>query len=181
METKVLERELVQRAQNGDQAAFAELIRLYKDSVFSVCLRMCSNYHDAEDAFSIAVASAYKYLDRFRGSSSFKTWFTKIALNACKKQGQKIQKRTEMVQLDSEAGANMRSTGSDIDTRVAVVDQVQTALDQLKPNFREVLILRELAGYTYEEIAAKQRIPLATVKSRLNRARKQMLELLKEE
>ena len=86
-----------------------------------------------------------------------------------------------MMQLDSEAGANMRSAGSDIDTRVAVVDQVQTALDQLKPNFREVLILRELAGYTYEEIAAKQRIPLATVKSRLNRARKQMLELLKEE
>ena len=180
METKVVERELVQRAQNGDQAAFVELIRMHKDTVFNLCLRMTSNYHDAEDAYSVAVASAYKYLQSFRGGSSFKTWFTKIALNATKKQGQKIQKRAEHIQLDSEAGANAQAAGSDLGTRVAVVDQVQAALQQLNPAFREVLVLREISGYTYEEIASKQRIPVATVKSRLNRARRQMKELLQE-
>lgn len=181
MDTKALEKDLVARAQKGSQQAFAELIRMHKDSVFGVCLSMSSNYHDAEDAYSIAVASAYKYLDKFRGGSSFKTWLTKIALNASKKQGQKTQRRQEFVHLDSEAGVNMFASGSDLGTRVAVVDQVQTALGKMKPNFREVLVLREIGGYTYEEIASKQHIPVATVKSRLNRARRQLQVLLKEE
>lgn len=181
MDTRVLEKELVARAQQGSQQAFAELIRMHKDSVFGVCVSMSSNYHDAEDAYSIAVASAYKYLGSFRGGSSFKTWFTKIALNASKKQGQKTQRRQEFVHLDADAGVNALAAGSDLGTRVAVADQVQTALEQMKPNFREVLVLREIGGYTYEEIASKQRIPVATVKSRLNRARKQLQLLLKEE
>lgn len=181
MDTRALEKDLVARAQQGNQQAFTELIRMYKDSVFGVCLSMSSNYHDAEDAYSVAVASAYKYLGTFRGGSSFKTWFTKIALNASKKQGQRIQRRQEFVQLDSEAGVNVLAAGSDLGTRVAVVDQVQSALGQMKPIFREVLVLREIGGYTYDEIASKQRIPVATVKSRLNRARKQLQALLTEE
>ena len=165
--------ELLERARTGDQNAFAELVGRYRGRTWAVCLRIAGNQHDAEDALQNALTAAWQNLDKFRGDAKFSTWIHRIAANAALAV---IRKRRDMP--DENIDTNLASSAPRIDERVAVVEAVQSALTKLPEAFREAIVLREYAELTYADIAAHQGVPVQTVKSRINRARTQLREIL---
>lgn len=165
--------ELLERARTGDQNAFAELVGRYRGRTWAVCLRITGNQHDAEDALQNALTAAWQNLDKFRGDAKFSTWIHRIAANAALAV---IRKRRDMP--DENIDTNLASSAPRIDERVVVVEAVQDALTKLPETFREAIVLREYAELTYSDIAAHQGVPVQTVKSRINRARTQLREIL---
>lgn len=167
------ERELVARARENDQAAFVSLVKDARDRVWGVCLGITGNRQDAEDAMQDAIATAWQGFDRFQGNARFSTWLYRIASNICKN---KVSRRREYP--DSEAGADQATNTTDIGDRVADTDAVRWAVGQLSDEFREAIVLREVAGLAYKEIALQQGVNIQTVKTRIHRARKALQDLL---
>ncbi len=165
--------ELLDRARAGDQRAFGELVSRYKGRTWAVCLRIAGNPHDAEDALQNALTAAWQNLDKFRGDARFSTWLHRIAANAALAV---IRKRRETP--DENINQGLASDAPRIDERVAVVEAVQSALSDLPEAFREAIVLREYAELTYADIATHQGVPVQTVKSRINRGRTQLREIL---
>jgi RNA polymerase sigma-70 factor (ECF subfamily) len=181
------DRNLVVLAQNGDHQAFRQLVERYQRKVYSVTYGMVRNPEDAMDMTQDAFIKAYKNLGSFQGSSSFYTWIYRIAVNLCidhlRKAGRvqsvdyddKFKHDQEDVSdgsslLPSRLGSNPeRAMG-----RRELVDQMQKALEELSPNHRTVILLREVEGLSYEEIAQVLDISKGTVMSRLHHARKNM-------
>ncbi|CAM3652251.1 RNA polymerase sigma factor [Smaragdicoccus niigatensis] len=162
---------LLARAQSGDTRAFSELVATHRRPMWAVTLRITGNEHDAQDAMQDALVAAWQNLDKFRGDSAIGTWLYRIAANAALAV---VRKRREVPvdEVPDYAG------GPDIGDRVADRDMVQVALRALPDQFREAIVLREVGDLTYDAIAAHQGVPVATVKTRLNRARKMLLEEL---
>lgn len=165
------ERELVARAQGGDERAFAELVTRHKKHIWAVCVRITNHGADAEDALQEALTAAWQHLDKFRGDAKFSTWMHRIAANAALS----VVRRRRDVILDD---FDLEDTGRDAYREFDDTDRVQAALRTIPNDFRAALVLREYGGLTYEEIATHQGIPVATVKSRLNRAKKALAEAL---
>ena len=156
--------------------AFDELLRPYRDRLWAVCLRTTGHRADAEDALQDALIAIWQNLPKFRGEASISTWAFRIASNAALA----VLRRRREVTVDDEHAEHVfdRPDGSDHAEDNAVRDRVQRALSTLSEDFRTVLVLREFADYTYEQIADYQQVPVQTVRSRLNRARKQLKEAL---
>lgn len=167
------ERELVAEAQAGDEKAFAELIHDAKRRMWAVAMSVTGNAHDAEDAMQNAMISAWKNIGKFQPQARFSTWMYRITSNAAL---ELLRKRRDIP--DDDAGADTPDDTAPIQQRVTTTMVVREALEMLEPEFKEVLVLREYAGLSYDELAAHQGIPLATVKSRLNRARKKLKDAL---
>ena len=174
--TKVDEATLLARAKQGDRRAFDELLRPYRDRLWAVCLRTCAHRADAEDALQDALIAIWQNLPKFRGESSISTWAFRIASNAALAV---IRKRREVTVDDEHAEAVFDGDdGTDHAEAHAARDRVQRALAELSVDFRTVIVLREFADYTYEQIAEYQGVPVQTVRSRLNRARAKLKETL---
>ncbi len=171
MDTDASERALVSRARNGDERAFAELVTRHQKHAWAVCVRITNNGADAEDALQETLTAAWQHLDKFRGEAKFSTWLHRIAANAALSV---VRKRRDVVMDDFE----LENTGRDQYREFDETDRVQAALKKVPSDFRTALVLREYGGLTYEEIAVHQGIPVATVKSRLNRAKKALAEAL---
>ena len=154
------------RAAEGDDAAFAELVEDHKTRLWSVCLRITGNDHDAEDALQDALTAAWLHLGSFRQDARFGTWLYRIGANASVGV---LRKRRD---VPTEPGL-IPETHPHRDHAQAVVDgdHVRAGLASLPVAFREAIVLREIGDLTYDEIAAHQAIGVQTVKSRLNRAR----------
>ncbi len=167
------ERAHVRHAKAGDGEAFATLWRCAEKKVWAVCLGITSNRSDAEDAIAEAMCKSWQGLDRFLEKSRFSTWLCQIASNICKN---KVSRRREFP--DSETGADLASNTTDISDRVADTEAVRWAVSQLSDEFREAIILREVGGLSYKEIAIQQGVHIQTVKSRIHRARKALRDLL---
>jgi RNA polymerase sigma factor (sigma-70 family) len=165
------ERDLVARARNGDDRAFTELVTRHKKHIWAVCVRITNNGSDAEDALQEALTAAWQHLDKFRGDAKFSTWMHRIAANAALSV---VRRRKDVVMDDFE----LEDTGTDQYREFDETDRVQAALRLVPTDFRTALVLREYGGLSYEEIAVHQGIPVATVKSRLNRAKKSLAEAL---
>ncbi|QGU01400.1 ECF RNA polymerase sigma factor SigW [Corynebacterium kalinowskii] len=169
------EAETLARAKAGDERAFAALVKEASGRMWSVCLSITGNKHDAEDAMQNALTAAWQNLHRFDGKARFSTWAYRIASNAAL---QIVRKRRELP--DDEAGMDEVAPGSSVDEQVTASIVVREALSQLPDEFREALVLREYGGLSYQDIADQQGIPIQTVKSRINRARAKLLEALRE-
>ena len=120
-----------------------------------------------------AMISAWKNIGKFQPQARFSTWMYRITSNAAL---ELLRKRRDVP--DDDAGADTPDDTAPIQQRVTTTMVVREALEMLEPEFKEVLVLREYAGLSYDELAAHQGIPLATVKSRLNRARKKLKDAL---
>lgn len=179
---------IVERAKDGDREAFGLLVEEYKDKIYNYVSRMLSDPYEAEDVTQEAFLRAYRSLPRFRGASSFHTWLYRIASNLAIDVVRK-RKRSEPTfsldePLESEEGEYEREIADDVggpedsattrETRVAV----RRAIMELPEKLREVMILYELQGETYEDIAEILDVPLGTVKSRLFNARNRLKEML---
>jgi RNA polymerase sigma-70 factor (ECF subfamily) len=166
------EAELLDLARDRDPQAFVDLVTRYRGPAWAVCLRITGNPHDAEDALQEALTAAWRNLDRFRGDARFGTWLHRIAANAALAV---VRRRRD---LPTDDDAFERAAPGDAFAARDESDRIQTALRRIPEDFRVALVLREYGDLTYEEIAAHQGIPVQTVKSRLNRARRAMAELL---
>lgn len=182
---------LIQRFQQGDQFAAEAIFRLYHPLVHALAARMLRDHAEVEDAVQEAFIRAFRGLKTFRGESSLKTWIYRVATNVCLTHAERLKKHQAVESLDEPLGdPDAETKGSKIPSRSPLPEEVllgteleakiQSALDRLSPEFRAVLILRDIEGLSYEEVAASTGVNLGTVKSRLARARMQAIRWLKE-
>lgn len=174
---------LVERAVAGDQQAFRQLVEHYQRRVFAVALGVLRDEDKAYDAAQDAFVRVYKHLDKFKGDSSFYTWLYRIVVNLCIDQKRRQKRQREVDYDDTMAHSESFSSGPtlasvNIDNplqamrRKELVEHMDEALQSLTEDHRTILILREMDGLSYEEIAEVLELPRGTVMSRLYHARK---------
>ena len=169
---------LVDKSKNGDLNAFEELVRRYEGRVYSMAYRFMGNHADAVDLAQEGFIRLYQNLPGFRGDSSFSTWMYRVVANACRDELRRRQ-RQRNVSLDEmaeSAGGNIPVPSMEVSPeesaeRNELQEYVQMCLNSLSEEHRLILIMREMQGLSYEEIADTLDCSLGTVKSRLNRAR----------
>lgn len=180
--SKSLDELLVERAKRGDVEAFEQLISQYQRKVYNQAYRLTGNYEDASDIAQEAFLRVYSSLPEFRGDSSFATWLNRIVGNACldelrKRKRQRVASLDEPVFTDEGEMDRQLAVADTADgpeqalERVEVQRAVQQSIHALDEEYRVVVVMRDLQGYSYNEIADMLGINLGTVKSRLNRAR----------
>ena len=174
----------IDEARRGDQEAFAQLVHLYEKRVYALTLRMCKNPADAEEAAQEAFLAAWQGLPFFRGDASFSTWLYRLASNACVDVLRREVRHQAAASLDDEDAAIDLPDGSlsphDEAERAELRQHIENGLAALPPDYRQVLILRELHQRSYDEIADILSLDLGTVKSRINRGRKRLRKILLE-
>jgi RNA polymerase sigma factor (sigma-70 family) len=174
----VNEAELIAACRSGDHRAFADLVGRYRTNAWHVCLQITGNTHDAEDALQDAVTAAWQNLHRFRGEARFNTWLHRIATNAALAV---VRRRKPVDSLDADAdepGIDLGRDGPRFDDQVTTSQVVHQALSELPEDFRVAIVLAEFADLPYADIAEHQGVSVATVKTRIHRARKQLATLL---
>ena len=175
---------LLEKARQGDQEAFGELVRLYEKKVYALTLRMCKNPDDAAEAAQEAFLAAWQGLKFFRGEASFSTWLYRLASNACvdllrKEQRHKAAAGPSLNDADTYIEvADDAATPQELAERSELREQIEEGLQSLSPEHREVLSLRELHQLSYDEIAQTLDLDTGTVKSRISRGRKALRNFL---
>ena len=178
------EQQWIDAARQGDQDAFEALVRLYEKRVFALTMRMCKNPEDAAEAAQEAFLSAWQGLRFFRGESSFSTWLYRLASNACvdllRREGRHRAAAGPSLndeELNLDVPDTARSPQEEAE-RKELGRQIEAGLQSLSPDHRQVLILREMHQLSYDEIAETLSLDVGTVKSRINRGRKQLRNFL---
>ncbi len=178
------ETQLIEKAKQGDVDAFEELISTYQRMIYNYCYRMSGNLHDAEDLTQEVFIKVYKSLRKFKGKSQFSTWIYRIAHNTCVDRHRKKRPTDDnMIFLDNEKEYRTLISDSYIPEEELLSkekqDIIQKCIDSLKPEYRSVIILRDIQNYSYKEIATILDIPLGTVKSYISRGRSALRESLR--
>ncbi len=178
------EQELVRAAAGGDTEAFERLVRTYENKIYHLALRMCGSADEAADIAQEAFLAAWRGLPSFRGEAGFATWLYRLTSNAAidylrrqKKQRGDMSLDDEELGLDAvDSGPSPQETAEGSELRSAVA----AGLNQLSEGHRQVLVLREIQGLSYEEIASVLELDIGTVKSRISRARSSLRKILLE-
>lgn len=173
-ERKMDEIQCLKRAQRGDLAAFSELLERYRTKIYAVALRFCRNAQDAEDVAQEAAIKIYRALGRYRAEAAFSTWVYAITRNAAMdflRRRKKVQEAEYSLPLWEFSLVLPEAGVLDAMAMREGLRALYVLIEALPPAQREVLILRDVDGYAYEEIAELLGISLGTVKSRIARAR----------
>lgn len=186
------ERELVERAQQGDQEAFRQIVETYQRKVYGICIGMLKDPDDSKDVSQEVFIKVYRYLDKFNHESSFYTWLYRITVNKCIDFIRK-QKRKREVDYDDQILREGDVEGDDdiLPSRLGIhPDKVYgrkelrgkmlEALETLSEKHRTILILREVEGLSYEEMADVLGVSKGTVMSRLYHARRYFQDAVSE-
>jgi RNA polymerase sigma-70 factor (ECF subfamily) len=187
--------EAVSRAAEGDHDAFRVLVERYQDRAYGLALRVMRDEEQARDVVQEAFLKAYRSLDRFEGRSSFYTWFYRVVMNLCidAKRRQPPGRTVEWDEaqaleapvgtgLDAVDPARQQASGPAGDLeRAELREIIRRAIEDLPDDARQTLLLREVDGLSYSEIAKSLGIPKGTVMSRLHHARRQVRVLLAEQ
>ena len=180
---------LVRRVQRGDKGAFDALVLKYQHKVVKLVMRYVRNPAEAEDVAQEAFIKAYRALPQFRGESAFYTWLYRIAINTAKNAVVSRDRSPIEFDLDSQntdESYDMQGRLKDSETPEGLVltdeirSTVNAAIDSLPEDLRTAIVLRELEGLSYEEIAAAMGCPVGTVRSRIFRAREAIDRRLRE-
>jgi RNA polymerase sigma-70 factor (ECF subfamily) len=174
---------LIKRFKAGDISAFEEIVLKYQDKIYDLCRHMLQNAHDAEDAAQDVFVKAYQNLNRFKPEASLLTWLYRIAINTCIDYRRKpffeslfkTSKEGDVFAVDqlSDSPSPERLYESK-----QISHAIQLALGRLSEKLRTVIVLKEIEGLSYEEIAEILEVSIGTVKSRISRAREELKELL---
>ena len=183
------DQELAARARDGDQDAFEQLVRDNEKRIYTLALRMTGSREDALDLAQDAFFQAWKALPTFQGESSFATWLYRLATNLCldhlRAQKRRTQSMGPALSLDDEENGPVQVADQQLQPQEAVErSERRRALERglaSLPDHRQVLIMRELSGLSYQEIAQVLDLDLGTVKSRIARARLSLRKILLED
>lgn len=170
---------LVKRVQKGDNTAFDVLVLKYQHKILKLVMRYIRDPSEAEDVTQEAFLKAYRALPKFRGDSAFYTWIYRIAINTAKNYLVAAKRRPLDYNLDLQNPEQyeMQARLKDIETpeRVMLTEEIRAtvnrAIERLPEDLRTAIILREIEGMSYEEIAQAMECPVGTVRSRIFRAR----------
>ena len=173
--------QLIGRTLAGEPAAFGELVVRYQDRLYNSLVRVLGSAEDARDAVQDAFVQAFVKLDTFRGSSAFYTWLYRIAFNTAMSHARRQRPTRSLDDQRTELGREPVDGQPAPDARLDMSEratQVHRALAELSAENREVIVLREMDGCKYEEIAEILEVPVGTVRSRLFRARLELRDRL---
>lgn len=176
------EEQLLKKSLSGDTRAFEELVAQYQGKVYALAFRYLGNEEDASDMAQEALLKAYRSLRLFKGNSSFGTWLYRITTNVCLDELRRRKRRITPLSLDEPLATQ---DGEEIDKEIAdqspgadilyeqkeFSDYIQNLLDELRPEHKTAIVLRDVMELSYEEIAQTLDCSLGTVKSRISRAR----------
>jgi RNA polymerase sigma-70 factor (ECF subfamily) len=177
---------LVQKAREGDQKAYAELLGRYRDAIYFMLLKMVNNPSDAEDLTIEAFGKAFKNIGQYTPNFAFSTWLFKIATNNCIDFIRK--KRAATISLDQSnddpetTTVTIQSDTPDPEAHMINSQKVKLlreVVNKLKPRYRTLVELRYFKEYSYEEISQELELPIGTVKAQLFRARELLFNILK--
>ncbi|MBS0011642.1 MAG: RNA polymerase sigma factor [Bacteroidales bacterium] len=174
------DQDLVRRTLDGDNMAFSEIIRRYENMVARTVKNMLGDIQQAEDVGQDTFIRLYKSLRDFRGDSKLSTYLQRIAINQSLNE---IRRKKRFLSLfyrsdDTEDMSEIELVTDDEETKKDIKDYVSLAISKLEPDFRSVVILRTIHGYSTKETAEILELPLGTVLSRLSRAKEHLKELL---
>ncbi len=172
--------DIVMRVQQGDKEAYNILVLRYQHKVCDIAFKYVNNYVDANDVAQEAFIRAYRAIGNFRGESSFYTWLYRIVCNTAKSFLEQNQKHRYCVDVDSPDFDNQQDVKGMLvshDTPDALIESeelqrvIKKAMSELPDELKRAILLREVEGLSYEEIANEMKAPLGTVRSRIFRAR----------
>jgi len=170
--------DLVTRIKNGDTSAFEPIVGRYRDRIFTLCRYMLYDKEDVQDAAQEVFLKVYRSLERYSPDSSFYTWLYRIAVNVCIDYNKKLRPAL----LDAEfldAVPSLDPSPEHLYESKETGRVIEEALNRLPDNLKMAIILKEIDGFSYEEIAEVLNISIGTVKSRISRAREKLRWLLR--
>jgi RNA polymerase sigma-70 factor, ECF subfamily len=184
---------LVDRCRRGDRESFAQLMRLHEKQIYNFTYRMLGSEGEAEDLTQDIFIAAFQGIRSFRGEAKFSTWLYRIALNQARnrikylsrrnffaRQRKRADYRVNTVSESPEGLPDSAPTPEQWTMTKDLVVQVQECLNQIPPQARQILVLRDIQGFSYDELSEMLSLKPGTVKSRLHRARAAMRECLSE-
>lgn len=179
MDERLIDQELVTRVQQGDKKAFDLLVLKYQQKITNLISRYIRDPHEVLDVTQEAFIKSYRAIPKFRGDSAFYTWLYRIAINTAKNYLVAQGRRPPSDDVDAEmaeqmdVGVRLKETGTPENHVLTeeITMTVQKAIDDLPEDLRTAIVLRELEGMSYEEIANAMSCPVGTVRSRIFRAR----------
>jgi RNA polymerase sigma-70 factor (ECF subfamily) len=179
MADNTTDKEIIERVKNGDKKAYDLLVLKYQQRVINLISRFVKNHADALDVSQETFIKAYKALPNFRGESAFYTWLYRIAVNTAKNhltvQSRKITKSdydvTEIEQIEGNMTLTEQTTPENLLIKDELQETVLNTIENLPEDLKSAIMLREIEGLSYEEIATVMECPVGTVRSRIFRAR----------
>ena len=182
------EKEIIQKVIGGDKNAFEELVMANQKNVYNLAYKMTRNEDDALDISQEAFIKAYRQLSGFRGDSRFSVWLYRLTYNLCIDFLRKKPAQTTLsLDYEDDDGdlkpleiPDLRNLPEDNAMRGEMRKTIAESIDELKARYREILVMREVTGMSYDEIAESLGVNVGTVKSRLSRARLKLIEILEE-
>ncbi len=185
---EALEKKLIEQAKQGSNEAFEKLILQYEKSIYGVCLKLLKDEQLAFDAAQEVCVKIWKQLKQFEGNAKLSTWIYRVATNQCLDMIRKNKKQETyaLYQTNKETGEEWELEENDVHydpvqehiQQLEMKDIVAVALEEVKEDYKKILILRDMEGYSYEEIAQRLTLSIGTVKSRLSRARQAVKTIL---
>lgn len=178
----------MRRVQAGNNEAFEELVKRYERKVYNIAYRLMGNERDASEVLQDAFLRAYRFLPKFQFKSSFFTWLYRIATNVSLTKLRKREK-VQLVSIDEPANADgdlpleipdYRYNPEKMMKQRQLREALQNAVDNLPPDYRSVVVLRDLEGLSNEEVSKVLNLTVAAVKSRLHRGRLELRKVLAE-
>lgn len=178
---------IIEKAKQGDMAAFEQIVLKYQGIIYNTAFKISSNSEDAYDITQETLLKIYKNIKHFEGKSKFTTWIYRIVTNTALdfiKKYRKANVYSLNAEMGEEGDSYIDNIKDDSPTPHELVESaetqklVQKALDKLSPNHKAVLVLRDINGLSYEEIAQVLLCSEGTVKSRINRARAALYEIV---
>lgn len=174
---------LIAECLRGETAAFGELVRRHQDRLFNTVYRLVDNHEDAYDVVQDAFLNAYQSLESFKGDAQFFTWLYRIAMNTAISFR---RKKRAMVRIDTTGSdPSIEPLDPSEDARpghsleqAEQEQRVRLALQRVSPEHRAVLVLKDMEGQKYEDMAEALGVPIGTIRSRLHRARLELREVL---
>ena len=172
------DKELLKRALAGDVSAFEELVASNEKRIYNICYRMMKNDQDAQDMAQEALIKAWKNLRNFNLKAAFSTWLYRIAVNTCLDELRKRKNTSQSIEELNEKGITIEDEQSGNFSESSDLRQgLSEAMDKLDPNEKIIIVLKDVQGYSYEEIGEILSCPVGTVRSRLSRSRKKLAEI----
>ncbi|MBF0357776.1 MAG: sigma-70 family RNA polymerase sigma factor [Magnetococcales bacterium] len=177
---------LVKKAKAGDKKAFEILVRRYQGKIASVISRSVSDQDKVRDLTQESLIKAYRALDNFRGDSAFYTWLYRIAVNTAKNHLMSSGRSVNLNDMDLEEADRVAPQMRDDETpermalRQEMLDNLERAINTLAPLIKKAILLRDVDGFSYEEIASEMGCPIGTVRSRIFRGRQEIVDQMHE-